>query len=59
MYRERLWVMGQYSGQSSPQETNRRIKELLARGQKGFSVALDLPTQNGFADYLDQHLSGN
>jgi methylmalonyl-CoA mutase N-terminal domain/subunit len=48
MYRERLWVMGQYSGQSSPRETNRRIKELLARGQKGFSVALDLPTQNGF-----------
>jgi methylmalonyl-CoA mutase, N-terminal domain len=48
MYRERLWVMGQYSGQSSPRETNRRIKELLARGQKGFSVALDLPTQNGY-----------
>jgi methylmalonyl-CoA mutase N-terminal domain/subunit len=47
MYRERLWVMGQYSGQSSPKETNRRIRSLLAQGQAGFSVALDLPTQNG------------
>src|SRR6185437_11255749 len=26
MYRERLWVMGQYSGQSSPKETNLRIR---------------------------------
>jgi methylmalonyl-CoA mutase N-terminal domain/subunit len=47
MYRERLWVMGQYSGQSTPKETNRRIRSLLAQGQAGFSVALDLPTQNG------------
>jgi methylmalonyl-CoA mutase N-terminal domain/subunit len=47
MYRERLWVMGQYSGVSSPKATNARIRSLLAAGQKGFSVALDLPTQNG------------
>jgi methylmalonyl-CoA mutase N-terminal domain/subunit len=47
MYREHLWVMGQYSGQATPQETNRRIRSLLAQGQKGFSIALDLPTQNG------------
>jgi methylmalonyl-CoA mutase N-terminal domain/subunit len=47
MYRERLWVMGQYSGQATPKETNRRIRSLLASGQRGFSVALDLPTQNG------------
>jgi methylmalonyl-CoA mutase N-terminal domain/subunit len=46
-YRERLWVMGQYSGQASPEETNRRIRRLLAHGQRGFSIALDLPTQNG------------
>lgn len=46
-YRERLWVMGQYSGQASPEETNRRIRNLLAHGQRGFSIALDLPTQNG------------
>ena len=47
MYRERLWVMGQYSGAASPKATNARIRSLLAAGQKGFSVALDLPTQNG------------
>jgi methylmalonyl-CoA mutase N-terminal domain/subunit len=48
MYREGLWVMGMYSGRASPKETNRRIRSLLEGGQKGFSVALDLPTQNGF-----------
>jgi len=47
MYRDQLWVMGMYSGRASPQETNKRIRSLLERGQKGFSVALDLPTQNG------------
>jgi methylmalonyl-CoA mutase N-terminal domain/subunit len=47
MYRERPWVMGMYSGRASPEETNRRIRSLLERGQKGFSVALDLPTQVG------------
>jgi methylmalonyl-CoA mutase N-terminal domain/subunit len=47
MYRDGPWVMGMYSGQLSPQETNRRIRALLASGQRGFSVALDLPTQNG------------
>ncbi len=47
-YREKLWVMGQYSGLSTPKETNRRIRNLLAGGQSGFSIALDLPTQNGY-----------
>jgi methylmalonyl-CoA mutase, N-terminal domain len=48
MYREKLWVMGQYSGVASATETNLRIRSLLEQGQRGFSVALDLPTQNGF-----------
>lgn len=47
LYREDAWVMGLYSGYASPRETNERIKRLLAAGQRGFSVALDLPTQNG------------
>lgn len=42
------WVMGMYSGYGSPEATNRRIRDLLARGQGGFSIALDLPTQNGY-----------
>ena len=46
-YRDELWVMGQYSGAASAANTNKRIKTLLAGGQRGFSVALDLPTQIG------------
>jgi methylmalonyl-CoA mutase, N-terminal domain len=47
MYRDQPWIMGQYSGYASPQETNLRIRELLSQGQRGFSIALDLPTQHG------------
>lgn len=47
MYRKDLWVMGQYSGFGSAEDTNRRIKYLLDQGQTGFAVALDLPTQMG------------
>jgi methylmalonyl-CoA mutase N-terminal domain/subunit len=47
MYREQLWVMGQYSGSGSPAETRERISRLLRQGQHGFSIALDLPTQLG------------
>ncbi len=47
MYRSRLWTMRQYAGFSSAEETNKRFKLLLERGQKGLSVAFDLPTQLG------------
>ena len=47
MYRQRLWTMRQYAGFSSAEETNERFKLLLERGQKGLSVAFDLPTQLG------------
>jgi methylmalonyl-CoA mutase N-terminal domain/subunit len=47
MYRTRLWTMRQYAGFSSAKETNERFKLLLERGQKGLSVAFDLPTQLG------------
>jgi len=50
MYRDQPWVMGMYSGRASPAETNARIKRLLERGQGGFSIALDLPTQNGLVN---------
>ena len=39
--------MRQYAGFSSAEETNERFKLLLERGQKGLSVAFDLPTQLG------------
>ncbi|MGN6378827.1 MAG: acyl-CoA mutase large subunit family protein [Gaiellales bacterium] len=46
-YRERPWTMRQYAGFSSADETNRRFRLLLERGQTGLSVAFDLPTQLG------------
>ncbi len=46
-FRGRLWTMRQYSGFGTPEESNERYKFLLAQGQTGLSVALDLPTQCG------------
>ncbi|HMC09529.1 MAG TPA: methylmalonyl-CoA mutase family protein, partial [Actinomycetota bacterium] len=48
MYRDRLWTMRQYSGFGTAEQTNRRFKFLLDRGQTGLSVAFDLPTQMGY-----------
>jgi methylmalonyl-CoA mutase, N-terminal domain len=56
MYRDQLWVMGQYSGYGTPRATNERIRNLLAQGQEGFSIALDLPTQMGLdSDHVLAH----
>ena len=40
--------MRQYAGFGSAEETNRRFRYLLERGQTGLSVAFDLPTQMGY-----------
>ena len=48
MYREKLWLMGQYGGFGSAEETNHRFKYLLNQGITAFTVALDLPTQMGY-----------
>ena len=47
-YRGRAWTMRQYAGFGSAEETNRRFRYLLERGQTGLSVAFDLPTQMGY-----------
>jgi methylmalonyl-CoA mutase N-terminal domain/subunit len=47
MYRARLWTMRQFSGFSTPEETNERYRYLLEQGQTGVSVAFDLPTLMG------------
>ena len=47
MYRSRRWTMRQYAGFSTAEATNERFKLLLEEGQKGLSVAFDLPTQLG------------
>ena len=48
MYRGKVWTMRQYAGFGTPREANERFRFLLAEGQTGLSVALDLPTQLGF-----------
>src|SRR6187399_77392 len=48
MYRGRPWTMRQYAGFATAEETNRRFRYLLDRGQTGLSVAFDLPTQMGY-----------
>jgi methylmalonyl-CoA mutase N-terminal domain/subunit len=48
MYRGRPWTMRQYAGFGTAEASNQRYKFLLKRGQKGLSVAFDLPTQIGY-----------
>ena len=48
MYRQRPWTMRQYAGFGTAEETNRRFKYLLEKGQTGLSVAFDLATQIGY-----------
>jgi methylmalonyl-CoA mutase N-terminal domain/subunit len=48
MYRGRLWTMRQFAGFGAAEDTNRRYKFLLDRGQTGLSVAFDFPTLMGY-----------
>ncbi|MGQ0734250.1 MAG: acyl-CoA mutase large subunit family protein [Acidobacteriota bacterium] len=46
-YRGKLWTMRQFAGFGTPEETNRRYRDLIAAGGTGLSVAFDLPTLMG------------
>ena len=48
MYRGRHWTMRQFAGFGTAEDTNRRYKFLLERGQTGLSVAFDMPTLYGY-----------
>jgi methylmalonyl-CoA mutase N-terminal domain/subunit len=48
MFRGKFWTMRQYAGFGSAEETNRRFRYLLEKGQTGLSIAFDLPTQMGY-----------
>jgi len=48
MYRENFWLIGQYGGFGTPEETNERFRYLLNQGITTLTVALDLPTQMGY-----------
>ena len=47
MYRGRLWTMRLFAGYGTGEDTNLRYKYLLSQGNKGLSVAFDLPTLMG------------
>lgn len=49
MYREKSWSTRQYSGYGSASEANLNFKRLIAAGNKGVSIAFDLPTQMGLS----------
>ena len=46
-YRQNYWIFNQYAGYGDAEEANKRYRYLLAHGQTGISIALDLPTQIG------------
>ena len=48
MYPGKPWTVRQYAGFSTAEESNAFYKRNLAAGQKGLSVAFDLPTHRGY-----------
>ena len=48
MYVQRPWTIRQYAGFSTAEESNTFYRKNLAAGQKGLSVAFDLPTHRGY-----------
>lgn len=48
MYTIRPWTIRQYAGFSTAEESNAFYRKNLAAGQKGLSVAFDLPTHRGY-----------
>ncbi len=48
MYSGRPWTIRQYAGFSTAEESNAFYRKNLAAGQKGLSIAFDLPTHRGY-----------
>ncbi|HVN63612.1 MAG TPA: methylmalonyl-CoA mutase family protein [Candidatus Binataceae bacterium] len=42
------WIIRTYAGFGDARAANERFRANLAQGQKGLSIAFDLPTQNGY-----------
>ena len=42
------WIIRTYAGFGDARQANRRFHENLKQGQRGLSIAFDLPTQNGY-----------
>ena len=48
MYVQKPWTIRQYAGFSTAEESNAFYRKNLEAGQKGLSVAFDLPTHRGY-----------
>ena len=48
MFVRRPWTIRQYAGFSTAEESNAFYRRNLAAGQKGLSIAFDLPTHRGY-----------
>ena len=48
MYTIRPWTIRQYAGFSTAKDSNAFYRRNLAAGQKGLSIAFDLPTHRGY-----------
>jgi len=48
MYAGRPWTIRQYAGFSTAEESNAFYRSAIAAGQRGLSVAFDLPTHRGY-----------
>ena len=48
MYKGKPWTIRQYAGFSTAEESNKFYKDCLRDGQKGLSIAFDLPTHRGY-----------
>ena len=46
-YRGRLWTMRMFAGFGTPEDTNKRFREILEAGGGGLSTAFDMPTLMG------------
>ncbi len=48
MYTKQPWTIRQYAGFASAKKSNEFYRDCLKQGQKGLSVAFDLPTHRGY-----------
>jgi methylmalonyl-CoA mutase len=58
MYAMQPWTIRQYAGFSTAEESNAFYRRNLAAGQKGLSVAFDLPTHRGY-DSDNERVTGD
>jgi methylmalonyl-CoA mutase len=58
MYVDQPWTIRQYAGFSTAEDSNAFYRRNLAGGQKGLSIAFDLPTHRGY-DSDDARIAGD